>query len=82
MTAQIDADTVNMALFYGTPEERKSFCDTLVTLLKQKGCIKIQNHRIPDEMIHKCFDMVRPHAPLSLSSPVALKLILTRKSLD
>ncbi|KAF7517523.1 hypothetical protein G7054_g13796 [Neopestalotiopsis clavispora] len=73
MSAQVDADTVNMALFYGTPEEKQSFCDTLVTLLKQKGCIKIQNHRIPADMIHKCFAMTRQFFNLSLDDKMKAK---------
>lgn len=52
------ADTVDMSLFYGTPEQKQTFSNNLVTLLKKRGCIKVQNHRIPDEMIQSLFEWV------------------------
>jgi isopenicillin N synthase-like dioxygenase len=53
------SDVVDMALFYGTADEKQLFCKTLVDMLKKKGCVKIQNHRIPTQMIQKLFDLVR-----------------------
>lgn len=50
--------TLDMSLFFGTPEEKKHFCTELLRLLKLRGGVKIQNHSIPDEDIHKLFDMV------------------------
>lgn len=52
------ADSVDMSLFYGTPEQKQTFSINLVTMLKKKGCIKVQNHRIPDEMIQELFEWV------------------------
>lgn len=52
------ADSVDMSLFYGTPEQKQTFSNNLVTMLKKKGCIKVQNHRIPDEMIQALFEWV------------------------
>lgn len=52
------ADSVDMSLFYGTPEQKQAFSNNLVTMLKKKGCIKVQNHRIPDEMIQALFEWV------------------------
>lgn len=51
--------TLDMSLFFGTPEEKKYFCTELLRLLKLRGGVKIQNHSIPDEDIHTLFDMVR-----------------------
>lgn len=56
MTSQ--ADTVDMSLFYGTPEQKETFSKSLVTMLKKKGCIKVQNHRIPGEIIQALFEWV------------------------
>lgn len=52
------ADVVDMSLFYGTSEQKQIFSNNLVTMLKQRGCIKVQNHRIPDEMIQALFEWV------------------------
>lgn len=52
------ADTVDMSLFYGTSEQKQTFSKSLVTMLKKKGCIKVQNHRIPGEMIQELFAWV------------------------
>lgn len=52
------ADTVDMSLFYGTPEQKRAFSNNLVTMLKKRGCIKVQNHRISDEMIQSLFEWV------------------------
>jgi hypothetical protein len=55
--------TLDMSLFFGTPEEKKFFCTELLRLLKARGGVKIQNHSIPDEDIHELFDMVSLHYP-------------------
>lgn len=52
------ADTVDMSLFYGTPEQKQAFSNNLVTMLKKRGCIKVQNHRISDEVIQSLFEWV------------------------
>ncbi|KAM0814273.1 putative Fe2OG dioxygenase domain-containing protein [Seiridium cardinale] len=59
------ADTVDMAGFYGTPEQKQVFCETLVDMLKQKGCIKVQSHTIPEDMIHELFEWTRKFFNLS-----------------
>lgn len=48
-----------MSLFFGTEEQKQHFCTELLRLLKMRGCVKITNHSIPDEEVHKLFDMVR-----------------------
>ena len=50
--------TLDMSLFFGTSEEKAYFCTELLRLLKLRGGVKIQNHSIPDDDIHKLFDMV------------------------
>ena len=50
--------TLDMSLFFGTADEKQFFCTELLRLLKSRGGVKIQNHSIPDEDIHKLFDMV------------------------
>lgn len=47
-----------MSLFFGTEEQKQHFCTELLRLLKMRGCVKITNHSIPDEEVHKLFDMV------------------------
>ncbi|KAK6064685.1 hypothetical protein SCUP515_11656 [Seiridium cupressi] len=59
------AGTVNMSGFHGTPEQKQVFCETLVDMLKKKSCIKVQNHRIPEDMIHKLFEWTRKFFNLS-----------------
>lgn len=49
---------LDMSLFFGTPEQKKQFCDELLRLLKLRGGVKLQNHGIPAEDIHQLFDMV------------------------
>ncbi len=51
--------TLDMSLFFGTPEEKSFFCTELLRLLKSRGGVKIQNHSIPEEDIRNLFDMVR-----------------------
>lgn len=52
-------DTVDMSLFFGTPEQKKAFCDDLLRLLKERGCVKLKNHSIPAQDIHELFNQVR-----------------------
>ena len=56
MAAQ--GSTLDMSLFFGTEDEKQRFCYELLNLLKLRGCVKITNHSIPDEEVHKLFDMV------------------------
>lgn len=51
-------DTLDMSLFFGTPEQKKAFCVELLTLLKRRGCVKLQNHGIPEEDIKELFQQV------------------------
>jgi len=64
MAAQ--GSTLDMSLFFGTMEQKQKFCHELLRLLKRYGCVKITNHSIPDEDVHKLFDMVGDTACLSL----------------
>lgn len=50
--------TLDMSLFFGTSEQKQHFCHELLRLLKRYGCVKITNHSIPDEDVHKLFEMV------------------------
>ena len=59
MAATTGFDTLDMSLYFGTADQKQDFCESLVRLLKARGCVKIQNHDIPDEKIHQLFDMVR-----------------------
>ncbi|KAK2729461.1 thymine dioxygenase [Colletotrichum kahawae] len=65
--------TLDMSLFFGTPEEKKYFCTELLRLLKLRGGVKIQNHSIPDEDIHKLFDMSRKFFALPLETKMEAK---------
>jgi hypothetical protein len=49
-----------MSLFFGTDSEKKQFCCKLLHLLKKRGCVKLQNHGIPDEDVYSLFDWVCP----------------------
>ena len=51
--------TLDMSLFFGTPEEQQEFGSALLQHLKRRGVAKINNHGIPDEQISRLFDMVR-----------------------
>lgn len=48
-------DSLDMSLFFGTEDEKKMFCDSLLRLLKERGCVKVRNHSIPDEDVHELF---------------------------
>lgn len=52
-------DTLDMTPFFGTEEEKREFCSSLLRLLKKRGFVKLQNHGIPAEDIRQLFDMVR-----------------------
>jgi hypothetical protein len=56
MTSQGTA--LDMSLFFGTEEQKHQFCRELLYILKQRGCVKITNHSIPNEDVYKLFDMV------------------------
>lgn len=53
--------TLDMALFFGTPEQ--SFSSSLLKHLKSRGVAKIKNHGIPDEQISQLFEIVRVLCP-------------------
>ena len=57
--AAINADTLDMSLFFGTETQKKEFCESLLALLKKRGCVKLQNHGIPAEDIKQLFEQVR-----------------------
>lgn len=57
--------SLDMSLFFGTPDEKHFFCTELLRLLKSRGGVKIQNHSIPDEDIFKLFEMVSSAHPNS-----------------
>lgn len=54
--AAVNADTLDMSLFFGTKDQQKEFCETLLALLKKRGCVKLQNHGIPAEDIKELFE--------------------------
>lgn len=62
------ADTLDMSSFFGTPEQKKEFCISLLESLKKRGCVKIQNHGIADEMIHELFAMVNASFSVKVQS--------------
>ena len=51
--AALNVDTLDMSLFFGTPDQKKDFCDSLLRLLKKRGGVKLVNHSIPSEDIHE-----------------------------
>ncbi|KAL4883522.1 hypothetical protein BJY04DRAFT_226543 [Aspergillus karnatakaensis] len=65
--------TLNMAHFFGTSTEKATFCSSLLATLKQRGCVKLQNHGIPDEEIHKLFDMTKRFFSLPLEQKMTIK---------
>ena len=56
--------TLDMSLFFGTPDQKTQFCHELLNLLKKRGCVKLQNHGIPSEDIHGLFEWVGYISPL------------------
>ena len=55
MAATTGFDTLDMSLYFGTADQKQDFCGSLLRLLKARGCVKIQNHGIPNEKIHQLF---------------------------
>ncbi|KAL4864932.1 hypothetical protein BDV12DRAFT_188583 [Aspergillus spectabilis] len=65
--------TLDMSRFFGTPSEKAQFCSDLLTLLKQRGCVKLQNHGIPAEDIHKLFEMTKKFFSLPHDQKMTIK---------
>ncbi|KAK1543524.1 hypothetical protein CPAR01_04157 [Colletotrichum paranaense] len=65
--------TLDMSLFFGTEEQKRQFCNELLRLLKSRGGVKIQNHSVPTEDIHKLFDMSRKFFALPLEEKMKAK---------
>lgn len=59
------SDALDMSLFFGTVQQKQTFCEALLDLLKRRGCVKIRNHGIPDETIHEMFYQVSTHCKYS-----------------
>lgn len=70
-------DTLDMSLYFGTPEQKKTFCDDLLRLLKERGCVKLQNHSIPDEDVHELFKQVRISPTFPMFTPSAFGLFFS-----
>lgn len=71
--------TLDMSLFFGTAEQKHDFCHELLRLLKRYGCVKIANHSIPDEDVHKLFEMVCTTGPTRIISNLPLTIRQTKK---
>lgn len=52
------SETLDLSLLKGTPEQRAEISAALLKTLKTKGCAKLKNHGIPDELVHELFDQV------------------------
>ena len=51
--------TLDMSLFFGSPEQQQSFSLSLLRHLKSRGVAKIKNHGIPDNQISQLFELVK-----------------------
>lgn len=51
-------NTLDMSLFFGTPEQQKEFSSALLRTLKTRGVAKIKNHSIPESEISRMFELV------------------------
>ncbi|KAK5088934.1 hypothetical protein LTR05_003158 [Lithohypha guttulata] len=71
MAAQ--SDTLDMSLYFGDMEQRLRFCTTLLDQLKKRGCVKIQNHGIPNEDIQRLFELTRQFFNLSYEDKMKAK---------
>ena len=63
--------TIDMSLYFGTPQQKQEFCTSLLDVLKKRGCVKVQNHGIPDEMVHELFEQVSCCPPRGGSTTLA-----------
>lgn len=59
--------TLDMSHFYGTPEQKKQFCDDLLHVLKTRGGVKLQNHPIPNKDVYDLFSWVSRTSSQSLA---------------
>ncbi|CAM1508219.1 Fc.00g050670.m01.CDS01 [Cosmosporella sp. VM-42] len=66
-------ESLDMSLFFGTPEQKKQFCDSLLNILKKRGVAKIKNHGIPEEMIHELFSQTRKFFNLTYDEKMTAK---------
>ena len=55
----MEATSLDMSLFFGTPEQKKEFSSQLLQNLKTRGVVKIKNHSIPESQIARLFELVR-----------------------
>jgi len=53
------AASLDMSLFFGTPEQKKEFSSQLLQNLKTRGVVKIRNHSVPESDISRLFELVR-----------------------
>ncbi|KAF2014012.1 Clavaminate synthase-like protein [Aaosphaeria arxii CBS 175.79] len=66
-------DSLDMSLYWGTPEEKAQFCASLLETLKTKGVAKVKNHGIPDEQIRELFDVTRKFFELPYDEKMVAK---------
>ncbi|KAI8712019.1 Fe2OG dioxygenase domain-containing protein [Fusarium sp. LHS14.1] len=71
--AAANADTLDMSLFFGTEAQKKEFCESLLALLKKRGCVKLQNHGIPAEDIKQLFEQTKKFFNLSHETKMIAK---------
>ncbi|CAF3496359.1 unnamed protein product [Fusarium graminearum] len=71
--AALNVDTLDMSLFFGTPDQKKDFCDSLLRLLKKRGGVKLVNHSIPSEDIHELFAQTKRFFELPLETKMIAK---------
>jgi isopenicillin N synthase-like dioxygenase len=51
-------EAIDLSLLKGTPEERESVSQALLTTLKTHGVAELKNHDLPDDLIDELFDYV------------------------
>ena len=71
--------TLDMSLFFGTAEQKQHFCQELLRILRRYGCVKITNHSIPDDDVHKLFEMVCDTSLTWVSLNTLLTTLQTKK---
>ncbi|KAJ5266647.1 leucoanthocyanidin dioxygenase [Penicillium angulare] len=67
------SESLDLSLLKGTPEQRAEVSAELLKTLKTKGCAKLKNHGIPDELVYGLFDQTRRFFSLPLEDKMLAK---------
>ncbi|KAJ5608807.1 hypothetical protein N7528_009374 [Penicillium herquei] len=67
------SESLDLSLLKGTPQQRKDISAALLHTLKTKGCAKLKNHGLPDDLINEMFDYTRQFFELPLEDKMLAK---------